>query len=40
MDKAAHDAAQAVEGPEGDKLRQAEKAGKSHAKDEDPALKR
>jgi len=29
-----------VDGPEGEKLRQAERAGKSHAKGEDPALKR
>ncbi len=40
VDKAAHDAERAVEGAEGDKLRQAEEAGKRHAKDEDPALKR
>jgi hypothetical protein len=40
VEKAARDAAQAVQGPEGDRLRQAEQAGKSHAKGEDPALKR
>ena len=40
VDKAARDAAQAVQGPEGEQLRQAERAGKSHAKGEDPALKR
>ena len=39
VDKAAHDAARAVAGAEGDKLREAERAGKSHAKDEDPAVK-
>lgn len=40
VDEAARDAARAVDGPEGEKLREAEKAGKSHAKGEDPALKR
>lgn len=40
VDEAARDAARAVTGPEGEKLRQAEKTGKSHAKGEDPALKR
>lgn len=40
VDKAARDAARAVDGPEGEALRQAEQAGKSHAKGEDPALKK
>ena len=33
-------ARQAVDGPEGDELRRAEEVGKSHAKGEDPQLKR
>jgi len=40
VEEAARDAARAVDGPEGEKLRKAEEAGKSHAKGEDPALKR
>ena len=40
VNEAARDAAQAVDGAEGEKLREAEKIGKSHAKGEDPALKR
>ena len=36
----AQDAKEALEGPEGDDLRRAEKEAKSHAKGEDPALKR
>ena len=40
VDEAARDAARAVQGPEGEKLREAERIGKSHAKGEDPALKR
>ena len=40
VDDAARDAARAVGGAEGEKLREAEKTGKSHAKGEDPALKR
>jgi hypothetical protein len=31
VDQAAKDAAKAVDGPEGDELRKAEEAGKSHA---------
>ena len=37
---AAEDAARAVAGKEGEKLREAERLGKAHAKAEDPALKR
>ncbi|ALG70427.1 hypothetical protein VY88_07355 [Azospirillum thiophilum] len=33
-------AREAVDGPEGEELRKAEEAGKSHAKGEDPQLKR
>lgn len=33
-------ARRAVDGPEGDELRRAEEVGKSHAKGEDPQLKR
>jgi hypothetical protein len=40
VEKAARDAAQAVQGPEREQLRRAEQAGRSHAKGEDPALKR
>jgi hypothetical protein len=35
VDKEAHDAAKAVEGSEGEDLRQAEETGKSHAKEKD-----
>ncbi|HET8995998.1 MAG TPA: hypothetical protein VFN42_04960 [Acetobacteraceae bacterium] len=38
VDKAAQDAARAVDGPEGEQLREAEQVGKSRAKGEDPAL--
>lgn len=37
---AAEDAAQAVDGPEGDALRKAEDVGKQHAHGEDPQLKK
>jgi hypothetical protein len=37
---AADDAAAAVDGPEGEALRQAEQEGKRHAHGEDPALKK
>lgn len=40
VDKAAEDAKKAVEGTEGDKLREAEKEGRAHAKETDPAVKR
>jgi hypothetical protein len=40
VDKKAREAANAVDGPEGRELRQAEEAGKSHSHGEDPALKR
>ena len=40
VDKAAQDAARAVDGPEGASLRAAEAAGKSHSHGEDPALKK
>ena len=40
VEKAARDAAQAVQGPEGEHLREAERMGRGHAKGEDPALKR
>lgn len=40
VDKAAEDAKKAVEGKEGDKLREAEKEGRAHAKEIDPAVKR
>jgi len=38
--ESAQDAKKALEGSEGDDLRRAEKEGRSHAKGEDPALKR
>jgi hypothetical protein len=37
---AAKDAAKAVDGPEGEALRQAEELGKRHARGEDPQLKK
>lgn len=40
VEQGARDAARAVEGDEAETLRQAEQAGKSHAKGEDPRLKR
>jgi hypothetical protein len=40
VDEAAKDAAKAVDGPEGDSLRQAEEVGKRHAHGEDPQLKK
>ncbi|MEA2738101.1 MAG: hypothetical protein QOH05_1408 [Acetobacteraceae bacterium] len=40
VDPAAKDAAQAVDGPEGDELRKAEELGKRHAHGEDPRLKK
>ena len=36
---AADDAASAIDGPEGEKLRQAEELGRGHAHGEDPAVK-
>lgn len=36
----ADEAKRAIEGTEGEELRKAEEVGKSHAKGEDPALKR
>ena len=36
----AEEARRAVDGPEGASLKAAEKAGKSHMKDEDPAVRR
>ena len=36
----AKEARQAVDGPEGDKLREAELVGKRHAAEEDPEVKR
>ena len=40
VDQKAREAANAVDGPEGRELRQAEDAGKSHSHGEDPGLKR
>jgi hypothetical protein len=40
VESAAKDAAEAVDGPEGKALRQAEAAGKRHAHGEDPQVKR
>ena len=40
VDKAAQDAAKAVDGPERQDLERAEQQGKSHAKGEDPALRK
>ena len=40
VEPAARDAAKAVEGKEGEALRQAEQEGKRHSHGEDPALKR
>lgn len=40
VQETAQDARKALEGAEGDDLRRAEKEGRSHAKGEDPALKR
>jgi hypothetical protein len=36
----AHEAEEALEGPEGEELKRAEREGKSHARGEDPKLKR
>ena len=40
VDEKAREAARAVDGPEGDALKRAEREGKSHAHGEDPAVKR
>ncbi|MFL5289757.1 MAG: hypothetical protein ACJ8AW_54565 [Rhodopila sp.] len=40
VQQAAEDAAVAVDGPEGEELRQAEEKGKQHSHGEDPAPKR
>lgn len=40
VDEKAHEARQAVDGPEGKELERAEAEGKRHAKGEDPALNR
>ena len=40
VDQKAREAAKAVDGPEGEKLRRAEETGRSHSHGEDPALKR
>ncbi len=40
VEKAARDAAEALDGKEGDKLKEAERLGKRHAKAEDPSVKR
>jgi hypothetical protein len=36
----AREAREALEGPEGEELREAEEKGRSHAKEEDPQVKR
>jgi len=40
VEKKAREAADALDGPEATKLRQAEEAGKQHSHGEDPALKK
>ena len=40
VDEKAREAARAVDGPEGEALKRAEREGKSHAHGEDPAVKR
>ena len=40
VESKAREAKRAVDGPDGDKLRDAEREGKSHAKGEDPELRR
>jgi hypothetical protein len=40
VEPAARDAARAVQGKEGEALREAERLGKSHARGEDPAVRR
>ena len=40
VEKKAREAADALDGPEADELRQAEQAGKEHSHGEDPALKK
>lgn len=39
VEPAARDAARAVDGPEGEALREAEQAGKRHSHGEDPAVR-
>ncbi len=40
VDKKAHEAADALDGPEAAELRKAEEIGKSHSHGEDPALRK
>jgi hypothetical protein len=40
VEQAAHEAREAIDGPEGKELREAEQKGRAHAKGEDPQVKR